>query len=88
MRAKRDKVEVLLTTARGQLEAVFKMIDEDRYCMDIAMQLQAVESLARKARQEVVRAHMRGCVQQAFLSGDEQERDQKIDEIVRLLDKQ
>ncbi len=87
MKAKRNKVEPLLRTARGQLEGVLKMIDEDRYCMDIATQLQAVESLVRKARQEVLRAHLSDCVQTAFEMGDEHARSEKIDEIIRLIDK-
>ena len=41
MRADRKKVEPLLRTARGQLDGVLKMIEDDRYCMEIAAQLQA-----------------------------------------------
>ena len=88
MRADRKKVEPLLRTARGQLDGVLKMIECDRYCMDIAMQLSAVESLVHKAQREVLRAHLAGCVQEAFESGDGQARDRKIDEIIRLLEKQ
>ncbi|MDO4269401.1 MAG: metal-sensing transcriptional repressor [Eubacteriales bacterium] len=87
MRADRKKVEPLLRTARGQLDGVLKMIEDDRYCMDIAAQLQAVESLVHKAQREVLRAHLSGCVRQAFEADDEQAREDKIGEIVRLLDK-
>ena len=55
--------------------------------MEIATQLQAVESLVHKARREVLRAHLSGCVQEAFETGDEQAREAKIDEIIKLLDK-
>ena len=77
MMADRKRVEPLLRTARGQLEGVLRMIDENRYCMDIVTQLQAVESLA----------HLNGCVRDAFENGDEQAREQKIDEIIKLIDK-
>lgn len=87
MKADRKKVEPLLRTARGQIDGVLKMIEDDRYCMDIATQLQAVESLVHKAQREVLRAHLLGCVQQAFETGDEQARESRIDEIIRLLDK-
>lgn len=87
MRADRKKVEPLLRTARGQIDGVLKMIEDDRYCMDIATQLQAVESLVHKARHEVLRAHLLGCVQEAFETGDGQERESRIDEIIKLLDK-
>lgn len=50
MMADRKKVEPLLRTARGQIDGVLKMIEDNRYCMDIMMQLQAVESLVHKAQ--------------------------------------
>ena len=87
MMADRKRVEPLLRTARGQLEGVLRMIDENRYCMDIVTQLQAVESLVNKAQREVLRAHLNGCVRDAFENGDEQAREQKIDEIIKLIDK-
>ena len=55
MKADRKKVEPLLRTARGQIDGVLKMIEDNRYCMDIMMQLQAVESLVHKAQREVLR---------------------------------
>ena len=84
MKADRKKVEPLLRTARGQIDGVLKMIEDNRYCMDIMMQLQAVESLAQR---EVLRGHLSGCVQDAFETGDQNEREQKIAEIIKLLDK-
>ena len=52
MRADRAQVERLLKTARGQIDGVLKMVDENRYCMDIANQLLACEA--------VLRAHLEG----------------------------
>ena len=87
MKADRKKVDPLLRTARGQMDGVLKMIEDDRYCMDIVSQLQAVESLVHKAQREVLRAHLAGCVQAAFDTVDEQARKEKIDEVEKLLDK-
>ena len=87
MMADRKRVEPLLRTARGQLDGVLRMIDENRYCMDIVTQLLGVESLVHKAQREVLRAHLNGCVRDAFENGDEQAREQKIDEIIKLIDK-
>ena len=87
MKADRKKVEPLLRTARGQIDGVLKMIEDNRYCMDIMMQLQAVESLVHKAQREVLRGHLSGGVQDAFETGDQNEREQKIAEIIKLLDK-
>ena len=87
MMADRKKVEPLLRTARGQIDGVLKMIEDNRYCIDIMMQLQAVESLVHKVQREVLRGHLSGCVQDAFETGDQNEREQKIAEIIKLLDK-
>lgn len=65
MMADRKKVEPLLKTARGQIDGVLKMIEDNRYCMDIMMQLQAVESLVHKAQRGSSRTPFRlraGCV--------------------------
>ena len=74
----------LLKTARGQLDALLKMVEEYRYCVDISNQLLAVEALLRKANREVLTAHLRHCVQQAVEQGDAQG---KIEELVRILEK-
>ena len=87
MRADRKKVAPLVKMARGQLDAVMKMIDDDRYCMDIVTQILATEALLRKARQAVVKGQLEGCVQDAIDSGTSEERAQKLDEIVRLMEK-
>ena len=84
MQADKESVVRLLRTARGQMDGVLKMVEEDRYCMDISNQLLAIQSVLKKANQEILHAHMNSCVKQAFEQGDGQ---QKIDEILNLLDK-
>ena len=81
-----DKAQVsrLLKTARGQLDGLLKMVEEDRYCIDISNQLLAVEALIRKANREVLTAHLRHCVQEAVDEGDAQG---KIEELVSVLEK-
>ena len=87
MKADKKRVSKLVKMARGQSEAVLEMIENDLYCMEIANQLAAAESLLHKARQEVLRAHLEGCVREALECGDESERIRKLDEIISLLDK-
>ena len=84
MKADKDSVTRLLKTARGQLDGILKMVEEDRYCMDISNQVMATEAILRKANKEILKAHMKGCVQAALESGDA---EQKIDELVELIDK-
>lgn len=84
MKADKVKTARLLKTARGQIDGILKMIEEDRYCMDIANQILAAESILHKVSREVLRAHMQGCVKEAILAGNA---DEKIDEILVLVDK-
>ena len=84
MQADRQKVERLLKTARGQLDGVLRMVEEDRYCINVANQLTAAQAVLRRATREVLRAHMAACVTEAVKSGDA---DQKIDELIELFDR-
>lgn len=87
MMADQKTVLNLLKTARGQLDAVIRMVEEDRYCIDISNQLMAVESLVAKTNAAVLKAHVGGCVKSAFESGDEAKRAEKIAEIDSIIDK-
>lgn len=87
MKADKAKVTRLLKTARGQIDGVLKMIDEDQYCIDIANQILAAGAVLQRANKEIIRAHMENCVLEATKSGDEEERRKKLDEIAVILDK-
>ena len=84
MKADHKQVQQLLKTARGQIDGILKMVDEDRYCLDVSNQLMATQSILKKANRMVLRAHMDHCVRQAVESGDP---NQKLDELIALLDK-
>lgn len=84
MRADKQQVSRLLKTARGQLDGILKMVEEDRYCMDISNQVMATEAILRRVNKEILKAHMKGCVQAAINSEDG---EAKIDELVELIDK-
>jgi DNA-binding FrmR family transcriptional regulator len=58
-----------LRSARGHLDAVIRMLDEDRYCVDILHQLTAVEAALAKARRGLLESHARGCVVDAMGAG-------------------
>lgn len=82
MKADKDTVSRLLKTAKGQVDGVLKMVEDDRYCIDICNQLSAAEAVLKKARREVLKAHFKSCVKDAYENGTE---DDKIDEIIDLL---
>ena len=61
-----------------------KMIEEDRYCVDISNQLMATQAILKRANQEIIRAHMKCCVKDAMEQGNAEE---KIEELIGLMDK-
>lgn len=59
MQADKKKVGTLLKTARGQIDGILNMIEEDRYCIDISHQLMATMAILNKANKEVLSAHLK-----------------------------
>lgn len=87
MQADKGQVTRLLKTARGQLDGILKMVEEDRYCMDISNQVLATSSILSKINQEILRAHMQNCLAQALSEGDETAKQRKIEEMMDVLAK-
>ena len=79
MKADKDKITAIVKTARGQLDGIMRMIDNDRYCIEISNQLRAAAALLQKANKEVLRAHMENCLRDAFESGDY---EKAVDEVL------
>ena len=71
----------------GQLGGIKKMVEEDRYCVDIANQLLATQSILKKANQQIIHAHMRSCVREALEGQNEAEQERKVEEMLNLMDK-
>ena len=84
MRADHEQVTRLLKTARGQIDGILKMVEEDRYCLDVSNQIMAAQSVLKKTNRMVLSAHMQCCVREAVNSGDP---DEKLDELTKLLEK-
>lgn len=81
MHADHKKVNRYINVAKGQLDGVSKMIEEDKYCLDISNQILAVIAMLKKANHEIISAHLRHCVVNA--KGDDS--TAKLDEIIALL---
>jgi DNA-binding FrmR family transcriptional regulator len=75
----------LLKTARGQIDGVIRMIEEDRYCIDISKQLLALISLLRKANESILKNHMETCVKEAVDTGDIEAKIREIEELLEYL---
>ena len=79
-----EQIRKYLTIAKGQIEGIIRMIDEDRYCMDISDQLMATRALLKKTNNLILKNHIDNCVRNAIINGD----DSKIDEVIKALEKQ
>lgn len=81
MKADRKYIYTMLKTARGQVDGIIKMVDDDRYCMEISNQLLATQSILRAVNMKIIEAHMRSCVKEAIEEGNT---DEKMDEMFSL----
>ena len=69
------------------MRGIERMIDDKRYCIDILTQLQAVRAALRKVEDEVLRDHVQHCVHDAIESGNRDEQVEKVEELLRVLEK-
>ncbi|MCH5157080.1 MAG: metal-sensing transcriptional repressor [Clostridiales bacterium] len=83
MTANREKNERLLKTARGQIDGILKMIEENRYCIEISNQIMACQAILSKVNKDVLNAHLCNCVLHS--TGDDSK--EKLQEISAILDK-
>ncbi|MFO1081607.1 MAG: metal-sensitive transcriptional regulator [Reyranellaceae bacterium] len=70
----------------GQVRGVARMIEEERYCIDVLTQIRAVRAALDKVEQAILGDHLQHCVAHAFHAGSERDRQVKIDELLELLD--
>ena len=81
---KDDRVKKYINIAKGQLEGVLKMIDDDRYCLEISEQINAAGSLIKKANNLILKNHIENCVKEALKDGN----TDKVDEVIKALERQ
>lgn len=84
---KETKAGVLkrLSRIEGQVGGLFRMVEEDRYCIDVITQISAVRAALRRAEEEILRDHVGHCVEHAIASGNKTEQRKKISEIIDVL---
>ncbi len=81
----KDRVLKRLTRIEGQVRGLGRMVEEDRYCIDVITQISAVRAALRKVEEELLHDHVGHCVQHAIDSGDKSEQRKKIAELVETL---
>lgn len=69
----------------GQVRGVARMIEQERYCIDVLTQIRAVRAALDKVEQETLNDHLQHCVAHAFHAGSEKDRQVKIDELLEVL---
>ncbi len=76
-----------LNRIEGQVRGIAKMIEDDRYCIDILTQMQAVKSALSKVESQILKDHAACCVAEAISSGNEEDQKEKFSELVDLFEK-
>jgi DNA-binding FrmR family transcriptional regulator len=69
----------------GQVRGLSKMVEEDRYCIDIVTQISAVRAALRRVEEEVLKDHVAHCVEHAIASGDKADQREKIAELMAVI---
>ncbi len=82
-----SKVVNRLRRIEGQVRGVAQMVEDDRYCIDILTQMQAVKSALARAESEILKNHAACCVAEAIASGDGAEQRTKFNELVELFER-
>lgn len=79
------KILTRLNRIEGQVRGISRMLEEERYCIDVVTQVRAVRAALLQVEREVLKAHADGCITEAVTSGSAREQKQKFSELVTLL---
>ena len=86
-KTRRENVSKRLSRIEGQVRGLQKMIEDDRYCVDMLVQVKAVSAAMKKVEGELLKDHVDHCLASAIASDDVGERQEKVAELVDLLSK-
>ena len=76
-----------LSRIEGQVRGVVRMVEDDRYCIDVLTQLQAVRAALARVETEMLKDHLGHCIEGAIVSGDKAEQRRKAGELIELLER-
>ena len=74
-----------LKRIEGQVRGVSRMVEEDRYCIDIVTQIGAARAALRRLEEEILRDHVGHCVEHAIASGNKADQRRKIEELMAVI---
>ena len=81
----KSSVKKRLSRIEGQVRGLSRMVDEDRYCIDVVTQISAVRAALRRVEEEVLQDHVAHCVEHAISSGNKADQRQKITELMAVI---
>jgi DNA-binding FrmR family transcriptional regulator len=89
MMIRENKAKLLnrLSRIEGQVRGIARMVEEDRYCIDVLTQLQAVRAAASRVESEMLKDHLSHCIEAAIAGGDPAEQREKSRELIHLLER-
>jgi len=76
-----------LSRIEGQVRGLSRMVEEDRYCIDVVTQIAAARAALKRVEAEVLRDHVSHCVEHAIVSGDPDEQRRKVAELMAVLER-
>lgn len=76
-----------LKRVEGQVRGIARMVEDDRYCIDILTQVQAVRAALNRVETELLKDHLGHCIEGAIVSGDKVEQRKKAAELIELLER-
>jgi DNA-binding FrmR family transcriptional regulator len=83
--AVRKSLKARMARIEGQVRGIARMIEEDRYCIDVLTQVQAVRAALGRVETEMLQSHLAHCIEGAIVSGDLREQRKKAAELIELL---
>ena len=86
-RENKTKLLNRLSRIEGQVRGVARMVEEDRYCIDILTQIQAARAALARVETEMLKDHLGHCIEAAITGGDVAEQRQKASELIQLLER-
>lgn len=79
------RVQKRLQRIEGQVRGLARMVEEDRYCIDVVTQISAARAALRRVEEEILRDHVAHCVEHAIASGDKADQRQKVSELIDVI---
>jgi DNA-binding FrmR family transcriptional regulator len=87
MKLEKNAITKRLNRVEGQVRGISRMIEEERYCIDILQQMQAIRAALARVEDAILKDHAATCIESAIASGNEIDQRAKFSELVDLMSK-